>query len=61
MPDEPSKKKGAAEKKAGNEQGRVALKRMKKTRPINITSKDAKSTSKQQTRGAPILKRYSTR
>ena len=54
MPDEPSKRK------AGNVQGKAALKRMLKTRPINNTSKDARSASKLQTRGSLALKRNST-
>ena len=56
MPDEPSEKK-EPRKKAENEQGRVALKRMRETSPTNITSMDAKSASKQQTRGSPVLKK----
>ena len=60
MPDESSKKKGTAEK--GRKRTREGSSQTdEKTRPTNITSMDARSASRLQTRGSPVLKRNSTR
>ena len=55
------RRKREQRKRVGNVQEREARKPMKKTRPSNITSMDARSASKLRTRGSPVLKRNSTR